>query len=195
MPKEVRQSTRAHSQQTTMQAVGVTSEPRTASTWSNADDEILMSARAAGMNWQPISAKHFPAKTANACRKRHERLMERRNAEEWDGVKLETLAVEYMNCRREMWQILANRVGEKWTLVEQKCMEKGFKNLQAAQRSAQRKERGIYGDDSGIDLDAENDIDDSPSSAHQAPFVQNLYGRGGMSIQTMLSPSPRGPQA
>jgi hypothetical protein len=79
-----------------------------------------MAARASGLNWQPIATKHFPNKTANACRKRHERLMERRNAEDWDGVKLETLATEYMAIRREMWSILADRVGEKWQIIEAK---------------------------------------------------------------------------
>ncbi|KAF2399408.1 hypothetical protein EJ06DRAFT_467842, partial [Trichodelitschia bisporula] len=111
--------------------------------WTPDDDEILMAARAKGLNWQPIAAAHFPSKTANACRKRHERLMERRNAEDWDGVKLDTLAREYMAVRREMWSVLADRVGEKWQTIEAKCMEKGLKNIQAAHRSAQRKERGM----------------------------------------------------
>lgn len=46
--------------------------------------------------------------------------MERQNAEQWDGVKLDVLAQAYMEVRREMWSILAARVGEKWTLVETK---------------------------------------------------------------------------
>jgi len=46
--------------------------------------------------------------------------MERKNADDWDGVKVETLAKEYMNARREMWTILADRLGEKWQLIEQK---------------------------------------------------------------------------
>jgi hypothetical protein len=46
--------------------------------------------------------------------------MERQNAEQWDGVKLDVLAQAYMDCRREMWSILAARVGEKWTTIEQK---------------------------------------------------------------------------
>jgi hypothetical protein len=46
--------------------------------------------------------------------------MERQNAEQWDGVKLGDLAQAYMAVRREMWSILAARVGEKWMLVEQK---------------------------------------------------------------------------
>jgi hypothetical protein len=47
--------------------------------------------------------------------------MERQNAEQWDGVKLNELAQAYMEVRREMWGLLASRVGEKWTLVEQKA--------------------------------------------------------------------------
>lgn len=54
------------------------SVPRNAAIWSTTDDEILLQARATGMNWQPIASRHFPNKTANACRKRHERLIERR---------------------------------------------------------------------------------------------------------------------
>jgi hypothetical protein len=90
------------------------------SSWSTKDDETLIQARAQGLNWNQISPKHFPQKSANACRKRHERLMERQNAEQWDGVKLDVLAQAYMEVRRDMWSILAARVGEKWQLVEQK---------------------------------------------------------------------------
>lgn len=50
--------------------------------------------------------------------------MEKKNAEDWEGVKLETLASEYMSVRREMWSILASRVDEKWTMVEAKvCIQ------------------------------------------------------------------------
>ena len=85
-----------------------------------------MSARASGLNWQPIASKHFPSKTANACRKRHERLMERRNNEDLEGGKLELLANEYMSVRREMWSILTSRVGEKWTMLEAKVNSLSF---------------------------------------------------------------------
>ena len=75
------------------------------------------------MNWQPIATKYFPDKTANACRKRHERLMEKRNnTENWEGVKMETLAKAYNDLREEMWKILADRVGEKWQIVEAKVL-------------------------------------------------------------------------
>jgi hypothetical protein len=46
--------------------------------------------------------------------------MEKRNAEDWDGIKLERLAVEYMAVKKEMWSMLAIRLGEKWQNVEAK---------------------------------------------------------------------------
>jgi len=120
MPKEVKAANSQRPASMTTAAAASTASTRSAAAWSAKDDETLMNARASGLNWQPIASKHFPSKTANACRKRHERLMEKRNAEDWEGVKLETLASEYMNVRREMWSILASRVGEKWTTVEAK---------------------------------------------------------------------------
>jgi len=72
------------------------------------------------MSWAPIQLAYFPSKTPNACRKRHERLVEERNANDWDGLKFETHAKNYMGMRREIWAGLAAQVGEKWNVVEQK---------------------------------------------------------------------------
>lgn len=93
---------------------------RPSSAWSPHADQILMTARAKGMNWGPMRQAYFPLKTPNACRKRHERLMEQRNTEDWDGVKLETLAQMYVEVRKEMWSVLADRLGEKWQTIEAK---------------------------------------------------------------------------
>ncbi|KAF2452059.1 hypothetical protein P171DRAFT_402025, partial [Karstenula rhodostoma CBS 690.94] len=130
-----------------------------ATTWSQQDDETLINARAQGLNWNQISPKYFPSKTSNNCRKRHEWLIERQNTEQWDGVRVEVLAEAYMEVRSEMWRILGAKVNEKWQLVEQKCMEKGLKNLTQAYREAQRKEgnRLVFGDDSGIGI---SDVED-----------------------------------
>lgn len=92
---------------------------RASTAWSQDDDSRLAQYRAKGMNWGPI-ASHFPNKTPNACRKRHERLMEKQKAESWDGVKTEDLARAYLECREAMWKMVADRVGEKWTTVESK---------------------------------------------------------------------------
>ncbi|KAI9817993.1 MAG: hypothetical protein M1832_004514 [Thelocarpon impressellum] len=162
---------------------------RASTAWTAQEDQTLLAARAQGKNWAPIQNTHFPSKTPNACRKRHERLMERRNTEDWDGEKLEKLAKEYLNMRRDMWTMLASRVGEKWQVVESKvsedemerratvlkttaCMEKGLKNIQSAGRSASRRERTASGnDDSGLggyDPDVEgaddgSEVRDTPS--------------------------------
>lgn len=117
MPKETRQSTQLRIDPVLLPSDAGT---RKTSIWTPEDDEILMTARAKGSDWKTISKEHFPEKTSNACRKRHERLMERRNAEDWGGPKLETLAREYMMVRREMWSVLADRVGEKWQVIESK---------------------------------------------------------------------------
>lgn len=97
------------------------SQARTASTaWSKEDDETLLRARAQGLNWSQIQQNYFRSKTSNACRKRHERLIEHRSADSWDKANFEKLSMEYMRLRKEIWSPLAAQVGEKWTVVEQK---------------------------------------------------------------------------
>jgi hypothetical protein len=88
--------------------------------WNAQDDNTLLSARAQGQNWAQIQQNYFPGKTPNACRKRHERLMERKGADDWDARKLERMAKEYMSVRKEIWTPLALRLGEKWNVVEHK---------------------------------------------------------------------------
>lgn len=75
------------------------------------------------MNWQPIAARYFPNKTANACRKRHERLMERRYVDEWGQEMMEDLAIAYFDCRQQIWSVLADRLNARWTLVEAKVRD------------------------------------------------------------------------
>lgn len=92
--------------------------------WNANDDQTLLGARASGQNWAQIQQNYFPTKTPNACRKRHERLMERKGADDWDNRKMETIAQEYMKLRKEIWAPLAQRTGEKWNVVEQKVKDK-----------------------------------------------------------------------
>ncbi|KAK7189487.1 hypothetical protein DPSP01_001479 [Paraphaeosphaeria sporulosa] len=162
MPKEERVSSVHRNSISTASAAGGGAR---SSSWSQSDDETLIKARAQGLNWNQIAPRHFPSKSANACRKRHERLMEKQNAEQWDGVRLDVLAEAYMEVRSEMWKILGTKVNEKWQLVEQKCMEKGLKNLTQAYRQAQRKQ-GTYdiNEDSGVGIsDLDEDSNENPS--------------------------------
>ncbi|KAK5132999.1 hypothetical protein LTR08_008286 [Meristemomyces frigidus] len=186
MPKEIRPAMAHHSSTASAPyPIASSSGARNVAIWSAGDDEILLQARASGLNWQPIANSHFPVKTANACRKRHERLIERRHVEDWDAQKLELLAQEYMACRKEMWEALALRVGERWGVVEAKCMGNSLKTLQATARSAQRRvsasqnqlsfeERGIsdHNSDSGIGLgsDTEMEAGDAPGHAKSASW-------------------------
>ncbi|KAI1748881.1 hypothetical protein F4782DRAFT_534000 [Xylaria castorea] len=169
--------------------------------WSQQDDHNLLTARQQGLNWAQIQSTYFPNKSPNACRKRHERLLERRGADDWDARKLERLAKEYMSMRKEMWQGLAARTGEKWIVVEQKCMHNGLKNLQSAARSAARRERleqghtmHGYDDDSGISgigLTPVDDLDPSYSSPETSSSVHSQHsqhsGGGGYSMQPMTT--------
>ncbi|KAI0380292.1 hypothetical protein F5Y04DRAFT_282056 [Hypomontagnella monticulosa] len=164
--------------------------------WTVQDDQNLLAARQQGLNWAQIQSSYFPNKSPNACRKRHERLMERKGADDWDNRKLEHLAKEYMSMRKEIWQPLAARTGEKWIVVEAKCMNNGLKNLQSAARSAARRERlesghpmHGYDDDSGIsgigltpvdDLDASySSPETASSSSHSHSGASNAGGGGG----------------
>lgn len=122
MPKELRHSGSQRPPPTAGPAQPSPSHSRSASTWSAEDDEKLIAARTQGLNWQPIATKYFPTKSGNACRKHHERLMERKRAEDWEGEKLENLAMAYMEVREEMWGILARKMNEKWSLLEAKVI-------------------------------------------------------------------------
>ncbi|KAL4728324.1 hypothetical protein ACLX1H_005067 [Fusarium chlamydosporum] len=152
--------------------------------WTPQDDQQLLTARMQGLNWGQIQANYFPSKTPNACRKRHERLLERKGADDWDNLKLQRLAKEYMAMRKEIWSGLAARTGEKWNVVEAKCMSNGLKNLQSAARAAARRDRlesgalSGYDDDSGIsgmgltpvdELDASYSSPETSASSIVAP--------------------------
>ncbi|MCJ1417683.1 hypothetical protein MMC32_004027 [Xylographa parallela] len=135
------------------------SNERSSTAWSHDNDEILMKARAQGMNWAPLAAKHLPSKTANACRKRHERLMEKKNARLLDkqGVPSEELARAYTESREMMWKIVADKMGEKWQDVESKCMEQGLAALQSA-ACARRVVEPFLGSPLGIEFTADSGI-------------------------------------
>ncbi|KAK0639806.1 hypothetical protein B0T16DRAFT_302626, partial [Cercophora newfieldiana] len=104
-------------------------------TWTAEDDSALVAARSRGQHWADLQREHFPTKTANACRKRYERLMERRGVYDYDARKFERIAKEYMGMRKQIWSGLAARVGEKWPVVEAQCMSTGLRTIQSNARS------------------------------------------------------------
>ncbi|KAK5662166.1 hypothetical protein OQA88_8071 [Cercophora sp. LCS_1] len=151
--------------------------------WNQEDDRNLLALRAQGKNWNQIQREAFPGKTGNACRKRHERLMERRGQNDFDNRKLERLSKEYMSMRKEIWQPLAHRCGEKWNVVEAQCMSNGLKNIQSHARAYARRERldagqplTGYDDDSGISGIGLTPIDDVAEQSYSSPEASGSAG-------------------
>ncbi|KAI9711169.1 MAG: hypothetical protein M1828_001955 [Chrysothrix sp. TS-e1954] len=177
-------------------------------TWSSHDDEVLMQARVKGMGWPQIAKQYFPAKSYNACRKRHERLMGRKDFEDWDQDRLESLGRRYMDLRKEMWSVLGDAVGERYDVVEAKCMEMGLQNLKTASRHSRKRDQqslavqrgpGTAERDSAIGMDeTEDDLDRSGGTDQSFPYeVPGFPVQGrrasdrsngcGMPLQSMLS--------
>ncbi|KAG6034959.1 hypothetical protein E4U40_003237 [Claviceps sp. LM458 group G5] len=102
----------------------LTSTQRRASSgaWKLQDDNQLVAARMEGLSWKHIKETYFPHKSANACRKRHERVVQRQSAGDQDTRQIQLLAKEYVRMRKEMWRGLAARTGEKWNVVEAKVL-------------------------------------------------------------------------
>lgn len=97
--------------------------------WSQEDDRAILALRAMGKSWNQIQREAFPGETENACRKRHERLMEKRGQNDFDTRKLERLSKEYILMRKEIWSPLAARCDEKWNVVEAQASYRPFRFL------------------------------------------------------------------
>lgn len=93
-------------------------QPASTGPWTSNEDDVLISARRRGEGWSQIHEKYFPGKSANACRKRYERLVHKQKSDDWDDARLERLAIGYRELREEIWRPLAERTGEKWEHVE-----------------------------------------------------------------------------
>ncbi|KAL8723233.1 MAG: hypothetical protein Q9225_000423 [Loekoesia sp. 1 TL-2023] len=165
-------------------------------TWSNRDDEQLKHARQQGLNWTAIAEKYFPSKTPNACRKRHERLLEKIHANgDWNASKFEDLAKAYLEVREEMWKMVADRVNEKWSVVENKCMERGVKNLQSMGRAASRKDRSPQNGEFTYDTNQDTTLIDDTHSENEAaaeephPFSADSYSSRRTTLSNVSSAS------
>ena len=100
--------------------------PSQSGPWSAEEDKILLHARSRSIGWEKVHQEYFPTKTPNACRKRYERLMQKRKANDWDDQRLEALALAYRDHREQMWRILGDRLGERWEHVEKAVSRSSF---------------------------------------------------------------------
>ncbi|KAK3334537.1 hypothetical protein B0H65DRAFT_565842 [Neurospora tetraspora] len=108
--------------------------------WTPREDSLLLSSRASHLPWSELQRLHFPGKTANACRKRHERLIEKQQAEEEvDEDRLARIAGEYVRMREELWKGLADRMGMDVKEVEERCLGMGVGRLRVGSRQGGRR--------------------------------------------------------
>lgn len=89
--------------------------------------------------------------------------MEKRKSTDWNEVKSERLAIEYVAVREQLWAPLAARMNEPWALIEakvsvpgiefscpvqaddHKCMEHGHRTLEQKARDAGQRDQIYYG--------------------------------------------------
>jgi hypothetical protein len=93
------------------------------SVWTEEEDAKLLEARRRGLNWEEIYKQSFPHKSANACRKRHERRQEQMMNDEFrkGGKRNDEFIDAYMEMREEMWMLLAKKMNwnhNKWETLE-----------------------------------------------------------------------------
>lgn len=155
------------------------------SPWSSGSDETLLALRAKGLNWSEIQREFFPGKSPNACRKRYERIMHKRQgAREWNEDRLARLSQGYREMRARIWIPLAQYMGEgeNWENVERKvrpvninplvrdsmlimikCLERGLRSLLNLARR--------YSDDDGLgeNLSNQENHDDSGIALGNTP--------------------------
>ncbi|KAK3953867.1 hypothetical protein QBC32DRAFT_396742 [Pseudoneurospora amorphoporcata] len=111
--------------------------------WTPQEDSLLLTSRSSHLPWSELQRLHFPGKSANACRKRHERLVEKLQAEEEvDQDRLARIAGEYVAMREELWRGLAERMGMDVREVEEKCLGMGVGRLRVSSRQGGRRREG-----------------------------------------------------
>ncbi|KAF2807501.1 uncharacterized protein BDZ99DRAFT_447905 [Mytilinidion resinicola] len=75
--------------------------------WSQEEDNLIIELRGTDMKWEDI-AKHFPGRSAIACRLRYQNYLEK--CVVWDEEKKNKLARLYAQFKDEMWQKVASEM-------------------------------------------------------------------------------------
>jgi hypothetical protein len=92
--------------------------PSQSGPWTQAEDEILLDAKSQGLSWEEIHRQHFPGKSANACRKRHERCLMKMKRTDWDEARIQRVRDAYIRNRPMIWAPLVNDIGETLEDIE-----------------------------------------------------------------------------
>ncbi len=93
-------------------------KPGQSGPWNPDEDNVLINAKGRGMCWEDIHRTHFPGKSANACRKRHERVLAKMRNTDWDDARIQRVTDAYNRHRHNIWQPLCKELNESLSDVE-----------------------------------------------------------------------------
>jgi len=95
------------------------------------DDAILWNKRAKGLTWAKICTDHFPSKSPNACRKRHERLRINPPFDEFKSAGFSEACRAYVESREQIWKTLCRKfdLGGDWNVIEKDIMNSGLQTI------------------------------------------------------------------
>ena len=100
------------------------SKPRQSGPWNSDEDSILIDAKGRGKSWEEIHQQHFPGKSANACRKRHERVLAKMRNTDWDDARIQRVTEAYNRHRHLIWAPLCKELNENVSDVEKVVCER-----------------------------------------------------------------------
>jgi hypothetical protein len=92
--------------------------PSQSGPWAKEEDDVLIEAKSQGMSWEEIHRQHFPGKSANACRKRHERVLAKMKNSDWDEGRIQKVIEAYNRYRLVIWAPVCDDLGEELSDVE-----------------------------------------------------------------------------
>ncbi|KAF2811669.1 uncharacterized protein BDZ99DRAFT_440567, partial [Mytilinidion resinicola] len=98
------------------------------SKWGQEEDNLIIELRGTGMKWEDI-AKHFPGRSAIACRLRYQNYLEKRAV--WDEEKKNKLARLYARFKDQMWQKVASEMQIPWRSAESMHWQLGEQEMSA----------------------------------------------------------------
>jgi hypothetical protein len=86
-------------------------KPGQSAPWTPEEDNVLLNAKTRGLAWEEIHTRHFPGKSGNACRKRHERLLHRARKSDWDDSLIQRCTEVYIRKSPSFWKEVAQEIG------------------------------------------------------------------------------------
>ncbi|KAI5307093.1 hypothetical protein KEM55_008414 [Ascosphaera atra] len=89
--------------------------------WTREEDRLLLQARESGKGWRDIGREVFAGKSANACRKRWERVTN--GVKKSNDREMQQILDRYYDYRERIWMPLARDLKKDWQLIERNVID------------------------------------------------------------------------